>query len=178
MASWTHFGAPRPAKGSPLDRLWRQICWSWITLGTHGAQHYPLWDPFGEPNQYFGACREHLFNQLLIWCHFWLIFGFIFGHLGAKFGSILTPTLTNDARKRMPRIHMKKQHVFNSNFMRRRCVRGEKMCVFPCKYQCFLNVDVSRRILEYMCYCVVLGCYFPTFWEENTFKHDPKRCIK
>ena len=78
-------------------------------------------------------------------------------HVGGRFRASwdqiwlsLTPKWTNDARTRMPRIQMEKQHVFNSNFMRRRCVRGEKMCVFPCKYHCFLNVDVSRRIHEYM----------------------------
>ena len=137
-----------PAKGSPLGRFWRPKMLNLGHLGHPRCSKWIPWGPLWGGKLVFWSLLGALFDQLLIWCHFWLIFGLIFEHLGAKFGSILAPTWTNDARKRMPRIHMKKQHVFNSKFMRRRCVRGEKMCVFHCKYQCFLNVGVSRQIPE------------------------------
>ena len=119
------FGAPTVLKMGPL--------------GTPLGRQIGILEPVGnivQPAVDLVSCLAHV--------------GIIFGHLGTKFGSCLTPKWTNDARTHMPRIQVEKQQVFNSNFMRRRCVRGMKMYVFLCKYTCFLNVGVSRRILECM----------------------------
>ena len=131
-----------------LGHLGHPRCSKWIPWG-------PLWGG----KLVFGSLLGALFDQLLVWCHFWLIFGLIFEHIGAKFGSVLAPTWTNDARKRMPRIHMKKQHVFNSKFMRRRCVRGEKMCVSLVN----TNVSQCRRFPTNPRIHVILCCFRVVF---------------